>query len=197
MEFSNEGMGLEYLNRIEKLQESLNLLKQNPQTLNFLNLTNQCISAIKSGGQIFFMGNGGSAAEATHLAAEFVSKCCLSHAPWPAVALNDSISALTAIGNDFGYDEIFSRQVKAFCNEKSVVIGLSTSGRSTNILNGLETASDLGSYTSLWTSELYEKNARLANLSNLLIAPTISTPRAQEVHLLWGHALAEIIETVL
>ena len=142
------------------------------------------------------MGNGGSAAEATHLAAEFVSKCCIDHEPWPAMALNDSISAITAIGNDYGFEEIFSRQIKAFANSQSVVIGLSTSGKSNNVLQGLRAARSMGAFTSLWTSQLCP-DASIMLVDNKLIAPTISTPRAQELHLLWGHAMAEIIETGL
>jgi D-sedoheptulose 7-phosphate isomerase len=196
MTIGNENMEIEYLNRIESLQKSLELLRNNPQNDDFVTLTNQCIQSITNGGQIFFMGNGGSAAEATHIAAEFVSKCCVDHLPWPALALNDSISAVTAIGNDFGFEEVFSRQVKAFCNSSSVVIGLSTSGKSKNILHALQTARELGSFTSLWTSELCpDSSIKLVN--NKLIAPTNSIPRAQEIHLLWGHALAEVIEGIL
>jgi D-sedoheptulose 7-phosphate isomerase len=191
-----EDMTVEYLKRIESLRKSLELLTKNPQIEVFHALTNQCVKAISDGGQIFFMGNGGSAAEATHIAAEFVSKCCVEHAPWPAIALNDSISVLTAIGNDFGFDEIFSRQIKAFCNSKSVVIGLSTSGESQNVLRALEAASELGAFTSLWTS-LKNVETTIPFVKNKLVAPTYSTPRAQEIHLLWGHSIAEIIEGIL
>ena len=188
-----EDMGKEYINRIKDLRDSLDVLMQNSQIEEFSTLTNQCLQAITSGGRIFFMGNGGSAAEATHLAAEFVSKCCIDHEPWPAMALNDSISAITAIGNDYGFEEIFSRQIKAFANSQSVVIGLSTSGKSNNVLQGLRTARSMGAFTSLWTSQLCPDTSIML-VDNKLIAPTISTPRAQELHLLWGHAMAEIIE---
>ena len=193
MKMALEDMGKEYINRIKDLRDSLDVLMQNSQIEEFSTLTNQCLQAITSGGRIFFMGNGGSAAEATHLAAEFVSKCCIDHEPWPAMALNDSISAITAIGNDYGFEEIFSRQIKAFANSQSVVIGLSTSGKSNNVLQGLRTARSMGAFTSLWTSQLCPDTSIML-VDNKLIAPTISTPRAQELHLLWGHAMAEIIE---
>lgn len=196
MKIALENMGEEYLTRVVNLRDSLDFLIKSPQINEFTKLTNQCLNAVTNGGRIFFMGNGGSAAEATHIAAEFVSKCCVDHEPWPAMALNDSISAITAISNDYGFEEIFSRQVKAFANCKSVVIGLSTSGKSRNILRGLETAKELGAVTSLWTSEQSPQESNIS-IDIKLIAPTISTPRAQEIHLLWGHALAEVIEGVL
>ena len=196
MKIALENMGEEYLTRVVNLRESLDFLIKSPQINEFSTLTNQCLRAITSGGRIFFMGNGGSAAEATHLAAEFVSKCCIDHAPWPAMALNDSISAITAIGNDYGFEEIFSRQIRAYANSTSVVIGLSTSGKSSNVLHGLKTAREIGAFTSLWTSQLCPDNSMML-VDHKLIAPTNSTPRAQEIHLLWGHAMAEIIEIIL
>lgn len=196
MKIAVENISEEYLARAVNLRDSLDFLIKSPQIDEFSTLTNQCLNAITNGGRILFMGNGGSAAEATHIAAEFVSKCCINHEPWPAMALNDSISAITAISNDYGYEEIFSRQIKAFANGKSVVIGLSTSGKSKNILRGLETAKELGVFTSLWTSQQSSQESS-AFVDTRLIAPTISTPRAQEIHLLWGHALAEIIEISL
>lgn len=196
MKIALENMGEEYLTRVVNLRDSLDFLIKSPQINEFTKLTNQCLNAVTNGGRIFFMGNGGSAAEATHIAAEFVSKCCVDHEPWPAMALNDSISAITAIGNDYGFEEIFSRQVKAFANSKSVVIGLSTSGKSRNILRGLQTAKELGAFTSLWTSQQCPLDIQ-DFIDNKLTAPTASTPRAQEVHLLWGHSLAEVVEGIL
>jgi D-sedoheptulose 7-phosphate isomerase len=196
MKIALENISEGYLTRVSDLQETLDLLIKNPQINEFSTLTIQCMQAISTGGQIFFMGNGGSAAEATHIAAEFVSKCCVDHAPWPAMALNDSISVITAIGNDYGFEEIFSRQINAFADAKSVVIGLSTSGKSRNVLRALEAAKDMGAFTSLWTSQQCPKDMKFF-IDNKLIAPTSSTPRAQEVHLLWGHSLAEVIEGIL
>ena len=196
MKIALENMGEEYLTRVVNLRDSLDFLIKSPQINEFTKLTNQFLNAITNGGRIFFMGNGGSAAEATHIAAEFVSKCCIDHEPWPAMALNDSISAITAISNDYGFEEIFSRQIKAFANSKSVVIGLSTSGKSRNILRGLQTAKALGAFTSLWTSQQCPLDIQ-DFIDNKLIAPTYSTPRAQEVHLLWGHSLAEVVEGIL
>ena len=150
--------------------------------------------AIASKDGIFFMGNGGSASEATHLAAEFVGKCVADHEPWLAVSLNDSISAITAIANDWSFDEIFVRQVKAHAKPNSLFIGLSTSGESNNVIRGLDEARKQGCKTALFTTTQGAKKAHL-KVDVTMSVPTESTPRAQEIHLFWGHLMAEIIES--
>lgn len=154
------------------------------------NLANSVIDCLGSGNKIAFVGNGGSAAEAIHLAAEFTGKCVLEHPPLHAICLNESQSALTAIGNDFGFDQIFSRQAEACLSKGDILIALSTSGKSSNILKLLETTKKLQIETYLW-SGLTSFNALATDHWKV---PSKITPRIQEIHLMWGHILAEVVE---
>lgn len=151
------------------------------------------LDAVNRGNKIVFMGNGGSAAEATHLAAEFTGKCVLPHRPIAALCLNESISAITAIGNDYGFNEIFTRQVEAHVKEGDVVVALSTSGRSQNVLAALELAVELKAKCYLWTGKV---NLDLPGVE-IWKVPSNSTPRIQEIHLMWGHIIAEVFEIML
>ncbi len=157
-------------------------------------LGERVISCFSNNGILAFAGNGGSAAESSHLAAEFIGKCVKSHKPWPAINLSESISSLTAVTNDYGFEETFVRSSQALLNSNSVIIALSTSGTSANILKLIEDARARGIYSVLWTSEKH--CSTLNSLADeVWRAPTNSTPRAQELHLFWGHALAEYIES--
>ena len=156
-------------------------------------LTMQIKSAFDSGNKVFIFGNGGSAAEATHIAAEFTGHCVLDHKPWPVLSLNDSVSALTAISNDYGLDQVFLRQIEAFGKKGDVAIGLSTSGTSPNVRSALDFAAEIGIYTSLWTCNRLKEDI---NYDIVLKAGTSSTPRAQEAHLFWGHVISEYLEIV-
>lgn len=153
----------------------------------------QVLIALRSGKKIAFVGNGGSAAEAMHLAAEFTGKCVIAHVPLAAICLNESQSALTAIANDYGVDHIFSRQVEAHLREGDILVALSTSGKSPNIINALSKAIEIGVKSFLWTGD---SKIEMENL-NVWNVPSGSTPRVQEIHLAWGHILAEIIELQL
>jgi D-sedoheptulose 7-phosphate isomerase len=144
----------------------------------------------KDGGKIAFLGNGGSAAEAMHLAAEFTGKCVVDHEPLPALCLNESQSSITAVGNDFGFEHVFSRMVKAFLKPNDILIALSTSGKSLNVINAIESANQIGVQCHLWTGEFVPE---LEN-TEIWTVPSNETPRIQEVHLMWGHILAEIFE---
>lgn len=143
--------------------------------------------------KVAFVGNGGSAAEAMHLAAEFTGKCVLPHKPWPAICLNESQSALTAIANDYGVDYMFSRQVEAHLSKNDILVALSTSGASMNIHRAISSALEIGVECHLWTGAL----APDINSVKVWRAPSSSTPRIQEVHLAWGHILAERVEDLL
>jgi len=151
------------------------------------------LDAVNRGNKIVFMGNGGSAAEAAHLAAEFTGKCVLPHRPIAALCLSESISAITAIGNDYGFNKIFSRQVEAHVKEGDVVVALSTSGRSQNVLDALELAVKLKAKCYLWTGKV---NLGLPGVE-IWKVPSNSTPRIQEMHLMWGHIIAEVFEIML
>ena len=155
-----------------------------------LTLSNTVVKSLRRGNRIAFVGNGGSAAEAMHLAAEFTSKCVINHVPLNALCLNESQSAITAIGNDFGFDLIFSRLVEAHLTEGDILITLSTSGKSNNILSAIDVAKKLKIETLLWTGN-HKVNIEGIDVWNCDLS---STPRIQEIHLIWGHLLAELVE---
>ena len=151
--------------------------------------------ALTAGGKVLFFGNGGSAADAMHLAAELVGRFAFDRRPLPALALADSASAVTAIGNDYGFDEVFARQVLALGRAGDVAIGFSTSGSSRNVVRGLETARAAG----LATIAFCDVTAcPVGEAGDVVIAVgATSTPRVQECHLLLGHTLCEIVEQAL
>lgn len=151
------------------------------------------ISSLKNKGKILFLGNGGSAADAQHLAAEFVGRFKKDRYPLAAIALTTNTSILTAVGNDFSFEEIFSRQIEALININDIVIGISTSGKSKNIIKAIQTARQLG----VKTVGLLGKDG--GDLSAIVDVPLIinsyDTPRVQEMHILIGHIICNIVET--
>lgn len=147
---------------------------------------------IAAGGKVMFCGNGGSAADAQHLAAEFTGRYLKNRKPMAAIALHCDTSALTAIANDFSFDDIYLRQVKALGKEEDLLIGISTSGNSKNVLNAMSAARELGIKTIAMTGQTGGKMAELADV--LLNVPSSFTPRIQEMHILIGHTLCEIAE---
>lgn len=155
-----------------------------------LDLSKKLTRDLQLGKRLAFIGNGGSAAEAMHLAAEFTGKCVIDHAPLPVMCLNESQSALTAISNDFGPEYVFSRQVEAHLGSGDYLIALSTSGSSKNILKAIEVALKKEIRVYLWTGN----NERDIHGLNVWNVNTNSTPRIQEVHLMWGHLIAELVE---
>lgn len=150
------------------------------------------IQTLRSGGKVLSFGNGGSAAESQHFAAELVNKFHKLGPALPAVSLTTDTSTLTAIGNDLGFDRVFSRQVEALGRPGDVALGLSTSGRSPNVLEGLKAARAKGLVTVALTGRGGGAMAALAD--HLLDVDSASTPRIQEVHLFILHRLAEEIE---
>jgi D-sedoheptulose 7-phosphate isomerase len=151
--------------------------------------------ALGSGRKILLCGNGGSAADAQHVAAEFVGRFAREREPWPVLALNTNGSALTAIANDWEYAEVFARQVRAFARPGDVVVGISTSGRSPNVQRALEAARALGAICVGFTGQ---KGRELAAYSDVcFLAPSDSTPRIQELHILGWHAVCDVVEASL
>ena len=138
------------------------------------------------------MGNGGSAADAQHLAAEFVSKLAADREPLPAEALTVDTSILTAIGNDYGYEELFARQIRGKVNKNDCVLAITTAGESTNILRGLETCLERGIQTLLFTGKDGGKAKDLADFC--IIAPGNHTGTIQELHIVLAHTLCGYIE---
>ncbi len=152
-------------------------------------------AALGGGGKIFFFGNGGSAADAQHLAAEFVNKFLRERGALAALALTTDTSALTAIGNDLGFDHIFSRQLEALARPKDVVVAISTSGNSANVLRGVEAAKRLGCLTVGLTGGTGGLLAAAAD--EAFVVPSPETPRIQETHITLGHALCATVDEIL
>jgi D-sedoheptulose 7-phosphate isomerase len=150
---------------------------------------------IRAGGKAIFCGNGGSAADAQHLAAELMGRFMLDRAPLAAMALSVNTSTITAVGNDFGYDEIFERQLRGIGRAGDVLIGLSTSGNSKNVVRAMEAANQIGIFTIALTGE---GGGRMGEIADLVIkVPSRSTPRIQEMHIAVGHSLCEWVEAAL
>ncbi|MHA1599083.1 MAG: SIS domain-containing protein [Alphaproteobacteria bacterium] len=161
----------------------------------FAHLLTASVTAIRGGGKIVFFGNGGSAADAQHLATELGVRYITDRDPIAAIALTTDTSSLTAIGNDFGFDELFARQVAALVRDGDVVIGLSTSGNSENVVRGLTMARRMGAVTSALTGD---GGGRLGPLVDALLAvPSTDTARIQEMHILIGHAFCGALEQEL
>ncbi|MCB1236105.1 MAG: D-sedoheptulose 7-phosphate isomerase [Verrucomicrobiae bacterium] len=151
-----------------------------------------CVAALRNGGKVCFFGNGGSAADAQHFAAEFVVRFVRNRAALPAIAFTTDTSILTACSNDFGYEGVFARQVEALCGPNDVVVGISTSGTSGNVRRGLEAARAKGAKTVAFTGESGGPCAEAADLA--LRVPSAVTARVQECHLIAGHIVCDLAE---
>lgn len=158
----------------------------------FTRLIDICAGSIGNGGKILFFGNGGSAADAQHLATELTVRYISDRAPIPAIALTTDTSALTAIGNDFGFEHLFARQINALGQSGDVAIGISTSGTSTNILKGLQAAHDKGLITVGFSGRDGGNMAEFCDL--LLVVPSHTTARIQEMHITLGQMLCGALE---
>ena len=153
------------------------------------------IASLGEGGSIYFCGNGGSAADAQHLACELAGRYLLDRPALPAVALSTNTSSLTAIGNDFGYDQVFSRQLEGLGSPGDVLVAITTSGRSKSVLRAVDVARALGMVVIGMTGSRGKGFARRCD--HALVTPHASTPRIQEGHVAMGHALCELIERAL
>ncbi|MCX7981350.1 MAG: D-sedoheptulose 7-phosphate isomerase [Syntrophales bacterium] len=151
--------------------------------------------ALKSGNKILLFGNGGSAADAQHLAAEFVNRFMIERPPLPAIALTTDSSVITSIGNDYDFTEIFSKQIKALGKEGDIAWGISTSGRSKNVLKGLMQAKKMGLVTIALTGRDGGEIAEVVDFS--LNVESESTPRIQEVHITIGHVICQLVDYML
>ncbi len=151
--------------------------------------------ALKTGNKLLLIGNGGSAADAQHIAAEIVGRYKQERPGWAAIALTTDTSALTAIANDYGFEQIFARQVQGLAKRGDVLFALSTSGRSPNILAALKVARDLGVTTIGFTGTKGE--SLRASCDHLFIAPTDDTPVIQQVHMMAMHAICDEVEQAL
>lgn len=149
------------------------------------------VSSLKKGGKIMFIGNGGSAADSQHMAAEYVSRFAFDRKGLPGIALTTETSILTAIGNDYSFDNVFSRQLNALGNEGDILIAYSTSGRSLNIVKAINEAKSMGIYSVLFTGL---EGSALSNADLTIASPSSSTPHIQEGHLILGHLLCYLVE---
>ncbi len=172
------------------------LLDSSETLEDLVSLAKRMAETLRRGGKVIFFGNGGSASDSLHLAGELVGRFGPhSRSGLPALALPANAAVVTAIGNDFGFEEIFSRQIEALGNSGDIAVGISTSGRSKNVLKGIEMAGKKGLFTVGLTGD---KGGGLCGLTDLcLCVPSSDTQRIQEAHILMGHVLCELIEQEL
>jgi D-sedoheptulose 7-phosphate isomerase len=188
----------EMINEIETAFKISGDLKHNVGNENILaiaNIAQAIISAYRSGKKVVLFGNGGSAADAQHIAAEFVSRFYKDRAGLPALALHTNTSVLTAVANDYDYSDIFVRQVEAHVQKGDVAVGISTSGNSPNVIKALDKARELGAVTVGFAGE---KGRAIDKASKLILnVPSRDTPRIQEVHITAGHIICYLVEKEL
>lgn len=153
------------------------------------------VNCYKTGGRLYIAGNGGSAADAQHLATEFVSKLARDRGPMPAEALTVDSSVLTAIGNDYGFDSIFERQIEGKMRQGDIFLGITTSGQSRNILKGLEACKRLGITSIVFTGNDGGLAKELADFC--IIAPGATTGTIQEIHIIFAHSLCGCVENAI
>jgi D-sedoheptulose 7-phosphate isomerase len=150
------------------------------------------VNTLKTGNKILLCGNGGSAADAQHIAAELTGRYKSDRRGLPAIALTTDTSALTSIANDYGYDRVFDRQIEALANKGDLIIGISTSGNSQNVLNALKLGKELGCNTLGLTGKGGGKMNEVCDIN--LIVPSDDTPRIQEIHILFGHVVCQVVD---
>ena len=155
-------------------------------------VTSKCVELYRGNNKTILAGNGGSAADAQHIAAELVGRYGFDRPSIPSLALTTDTSNITAIGNDYGYDKIFSRQLEGMGQEGDIFIGISTSGNSQNLINAFEVAKNKNILTIALVGKDGGEMAKMADIA--LVVPSDSTPRIQESHILIGHILCDIIE---
>ena len=172
------------------------LLLENSETVSILaKVSEVVVEALGSGNKLLLFGNGGSAADAQHIAAEFVGRFAFDRPALPALALNVNTSCITAIGNDYGFDVVFARQIEALGRPGDVAIGISTSGNSPNVLQGLSVAKKLGLHTVAFAGCTGGKLKGAVDYC--ICAPSKETPRIQECHILIGHIISELVEETI
>lgn len=178
----------DYLEYGAKARKSLDVDK-------LISIGNRLAVCFRNDGKLIVMGNGGSAADSQHIAAEFVGRFEMERNPLPALALNTNTSSVTAISNDYSYEKVFERQIKAFAGPSDFVLGISTSGNSRNVINALKTAKEIGCYCVSLTGE---KVGNVDEYSDEVIkVNSTRTSIVQEVHIAIGHILSKIVEDEL
>ncbi|MBI4823236.1 MAG: D-sedoheptulose 7-phosphate isomerase [Nitrospirae bacterium] len=177
----------------ESISVKAKFAKENADTI--AEVSRMIANAFNEGRKLIIFGNGGSATDASHIAAEFVNRFKRERPPLPAIAINTDMAVLTAIANDYDYSEVFAKQIKAFGEEGDIVIGISTSGGSLNVLKAMDIAKKKKLKTIAFTGAKGEKLAGKANYA--FIVPSENTPRIQETHITLGHVLCQMVEEIL
>src|SRR6266852_3585149 len=182
--------------RIGKLIEASiatkqSLLESADTLLSIAKVSEILVEALRQGNKVLLFGNGGSAADAQHIAAELVGRFAFDRPALPALALSANSSCVTAIGNDYGYDKVFSRQLEALARPGDVAFGISTSGNSSNVVHGVSTAKRMGLHSVGLTGRT--GGSLLKNADHCICIPSDETPRIQECHILIGHIISELV----
>ena len=160
-------------------------------------LANKVLDTVRSNNCVYAIGNGGSAADASHFIGEFTSKCKLDHFPWKGVCLNSNLSTITSIANDISFEEIFSRQLQVHFNAGDILIALSTSGRSKNIINALNVVTKIAPKNIFLLTSTNAPKFLSSEVYNSIAVPSAITSRIQEVHMHWLHGIIEYCELKL
>jgi len=177
----------EFSSHLETIQAVIGNMEDDLEKASIL-----AVETLKNGNKILLCGNGGSAADAQHIAAELTGRYKSERRGLPGIALTTDTSALTAIGNDYGYERVFDRQVEALANKGDLLIGISTSGNSANVISALTLAKTMGCATLGFSGKDGGKMNEVCDIN--LVVPSDNTPRIQEMHILFGHTLCQIID---
>ena len=173
--------------RLSLISSSMELIEESVEVISSI-----IQKSISTNGKIMFCGNGGSAADSQHIAAELVGRYKTDRKGLAAIALSTDTSAITSISNDFGYDNVFERQIEALANEKDVVIGISTGGTSKNVINAIKRANDIDCSIIGFSGK---DGGEMNNICDVnIVVPSDDTPRIQEMHILIGHTICHLIE---
>ena len=175
----------------ESIRAKQQLLEAPALLMQISQLANDCVASLKQGGKIIFCGNGGSFADAQHLAAEFTSRFLFDRPALASIALGTNSSGMTAMGNDYGFEFVFAREIEALARAEDIFIGITTSGNSPNILNATKAAQGIGLKTYIFTGEI---GGEIKGRSECLHVPSKDTARIQECHILIGHIVCGIVE---
>ena len=177
---------------IESSIDSIIQLKSNLSEDKIQTIIKKIINCFDKNGKLIFCGNGGSASDSQHLAAEFIGRYKLDRKPLPAIALNTDTSVLTALSNDLGYAKVFERQIEALANQNDILFAISTSGKSINVINAVNAAKKLKVFTICFTGV---KNNKLSDLTDISInVPAEQVNHIQEMHIMIGHFICELVE---
>tara|TARA_B110000008_G_scaffold103589_1_gene106566 strand:+ start:197 stop:772 length:576 start_codon:yes stop_codon:yes gene_type:complete len=174
---------------------SSNFIQLKNQSQKIENAANEVINSLKKGNKIIFCGNGGSAGDSQHLAAELMGRYKVDRKPLPAIALTVDTSAITAIGNDYGYENVFSRQLKGIGNKGDVLIAISTSGKSKNVIKAIEEAKNMGIYVISLSGSSWSEMQDLSDLN--INAQSDETNHIQEMHIAIGQLICGIVESAV